>query len=315
MYHACRYRGRTASELMHAQLVNSSTNFNDYLELTKPKVVALIVFTMIAAMALATAQTGIVLAPWQLLGAILGVGFAASGAAAVNCLVERHLDARMLRTQRRATAAGRVAPLPALLFAVILLSLGLTSLQLATNTLTTVLTLATFVGYAIIYTLVLKPATPQNIVIGGASGAMPPVLGWVAVTGQLEFQPLLLFLIIFVWTPPHFWALALYKLNDYRKAEIPMLPVTHGKALTRLHILLYSIALAATTMLPVAAGMVGVIYATITLAANGYFLWLAILLWHHKTDTLARKLFKYSCVYLLIIFTALLVDTLGMPLL
>lgn len=287
-----------------------ATSCADYWALTKPRVVALIVFTAVAGMAFAAARTNATPDALALLAATLGIGLAAAGAAAANCLLERHLDARMARTQNRATAAGRVAPVSATIFAMTLLLAGLACLQAATNTLTTLLTLGTFIGYAFVYTILLKPSTPQNIVIGGAAGAMPPVLGWTAVTGAIDYQPLLLFLIIFVWTPPHFWALALYRIDDYRRAAIPMLPVTHGPALTRLHVLLYSLALAAISLLPTATGMAGWLYGTGAVAADAVFVWLAWRLWRDGTDAAARRLFNFSGFYLLAVFAALLVDAL-----
>ena len=283
----------------------------DYLQLTKPRVVALIVFTAVAGMGFAYALHGGAPSALIVLCGALGIGLSACGAAAANCLLERRIDASMNRTMHRATATGRVHPLAAGLFALALLGAGLGLLALTTNALTVWLTLATFVGYAFVYTVLLKPNTPQNIVIGGASGAMPPVLGWTAATGELGYQPLLLFLIIFVWTPPHFWALALCRLEEYGKARVPMLPVTHGERFTRLQILLYSIVLAAATLLPWAVEMAGALYLTVALAANGYFLWLAARVWLTASKALCWRLFNYSGLYLMVVFMALMVDALS----
>ena len=291
----------------------SLPNFGDYWSLTKPRVVAMIVFTVIASMALAYVSTNTEVIFWQFLSTTIGIGLAAAGAAVINCLVEKQVDARMLRTHNRPTAAGKVATVPTLIFAFALLSTGLIMLQYATNTITTLLTFGTFVGYAIVYTIFLKPATPQNIVIGGASGAMPPVLGWAAVTGSVDYQALILFLIIFVWTPPHFWSLALYRLDDYKRSGYPMLPVTHGTALTRLHILLYTIALFAICLLPFATGMASWLYLCVAVVTNGKFIFLACQLYTKPSDAKARHMFAYSCSYLLILFTGLILDVLLLP--
>ena len=280
----------------------------DYWRLAKPRVVALITFTAVAGMAFAAAATGSSPGPQALLGATLGIALAAAGAAVANCLLERRVDSLMRRTMNRATATGRVAPLPAATLSATLLALGIAMLQAYANTLTTALTLATFVGYAFVYTVLLKPNTPQNIVIGGASGAMPPVLGWTAVTGSLDYQPLLLFLVVFVWTPPHFWSLALSRMSDYRASGMPMLPVTHGEPLTRLHVFLYSVALAAVSLLPFAAGMAGWIYLAVTLLANARFCQLAWRLLADGGERRARALFSYSCAYLVAVFAALMAD-------
>lgn len=285
--------------------------FADYLRITKPKVVSLIVFTAVAGMAFALARTDARIGTAELLGSIAGIGLAALGSAAANCLLERRIDARMHRTEGRGTATGRIQPLPAAFLSAALLACGLALLQASSNTLTTLLTLATFVGYSIVYTVLLKPATPQNIVIGGASGAMPPVLGWTAVTGTLDFQPLLLFLIIFVWTPPHFWALAICRAEEYRNAKVPMLPVTHGERFTRLHIFLYAVALAAVTMLPFAAGMSGWVYLSIASLANARFLWLSARVLRSESREPARALFNHSGIYLLAVFGALMADAIA----
>lgn len=284
-----------------------SASWADYWKLTKPRVVALIVFTALAGMACAL-SLGAAAPLASLAAAPAGIGLAALGAAVANCLLERRIDIRMRRTERRATATGQVGFVPAALFSLALLAAGLGLLQTFTNTLTTLLTLATFVGYAFVYTLLLKPHTPQNIVVGGASGAMPPVLGWTAVTGGLDYQPLLLFLIIFIWTPPHFWSLALCRIEDYGRAGIPMLPVTHGERFTRLHILLYSWALLAASLLPWAAGMAGGLYLAAALAATGAFCWLATRVWWRGDRADCWALFSYSGPYLLLVFLALIAD-------
>ena len=278
-----------------------------FLELTKPRVNALIVFTAIIGMMLAY-PVGIA---WDLplmLTATLGIALVAGAAAAFNCLVEQQIDRKMARTRARPTVAGSISTLQILMLAGIVGGAGLFVLYQYVNALTMWLTLATFVGYAVIYTVILKPATPQNIVIGGASGAMPPVLGWAAVAGVVDPKALLLFLIIFAWTPPHFWALALYRKNEYAKAGVPMLPVTHGEAFTKLHLLFYTLLLVAATMLPFAVGMSGWIYLATILILNGYFLYFAIKLYRDYSDALARRTFTFSILYLSLLFAALLVD-------
>jgi heme o synthase len=276
-----------------------------FLALTKPRVVSLIVFTAVIGMLLAT--PGMV--PAQiLLGATLGIWLVAGSAAAINCLVEQKIDARMQRTSWRPLPRGELTTAQTLVFAAALGAAGLWILAHFVNALTMWLTLGTFVGYAVIYTLVLKPATPQNIVIGGASGAMPPVLGWAAVTGEVSTEAMLLFLIIFAWTPPHFWSLALYRTQDYARAGVPMLPVTHGARYTRLQVLLYTLILFATTLLPYAAGMSGVLYLAAALALGGLFIGYAVRIYFAYSDTVARKTFRYSIAYLAALFAALLVD-------
>lgn len=276
-----------------------------FFELTKPRVVSLIVFTAVIGMFLAT--PGMVDITVLLAGTV-GIAMVAGAAAAINCLVEQHIDVKMARTRGRPTARGTITTAQTLILAALFGGAGLALLGAFVNTLTMWLTVATFVGYAVIYTLLLKPATPQNIVIGGASGAMPPVLGWAAVTGSVSHDALLLFLIIFAWTPPHFWALALYRRDEYAKAGVPMLPVTHGEAFTRLQVLLYTIILAAATLLPVATRMCGLIYLVSVLVLNGVFLWYAIRIYRQYSDAVARKTFAYSIFYLSALFTALLVD-------
>ena len=231
-----------------------------------------------------------------------------SAAAAFNCLVEQKIDALMARTRARPLPRGELTTAQTLVFASVVCALGLALLYSEVNALTMWLTLATSVGYAVIYTVVLKPMTPQNIVIGGASGAMPPVLGWAAATGDVGYQALLLFLVIFAWTPPHFWALALYRRNEYAQAGIPMLPVTHGEQFTRLHVLLYTLILTAVTLLPFATRMSGFIYLAAIVVLDGVFLAYAIRLYRSYSDRLARAAFRYSILYLMLLFTALLVD-------
>ena len=279
--------------------------WQQFLALTKLRVVSLIVFTAVIGMFLAT--PGMV--PLQaLVFGTLGIALVAGAAAAVNCLVEHKVDAMMARTRARPLPMGQLTSLQALGFAGILGGIGLTMLYTLVNPLTMWLTLATFVGYAIVYTVILKPLTPQNIVIGGASGAMPPVLGWTAVTGEISPDALLLFLIIFAWTPPHFWALALYRKHEYAKAGVPMLPVTHGDRFTRLHVLLYTLILFAVSLLPFSTRMSGLIYVGCALVLGAIFLWYAMGLYTRYSDQLAHKTFRYSIVYLSGLFAALLVD-------
>jgi protoheme IX farnesyltransferase len=276
-----------------------------FYELTKPRVVSLIVFTAVIGMFLAT--PGMV--PIQiLLAGTLGIALVAGAAAAVNCLVEQKIDAVMARTRHRPLPRGTLTPLQTMLFAGLIGGVGLSLLYRLVNPLTMWLTLATFLGYAIVYTVVLKPRTPQNIVIGGASGAMPPLLGWAAVTGEVGAEAMLLFLIIFAWTPPHFWALALYRKDEYAKAGVPMLPVTHGDQFTRLHVLLYTLILAAVTLLPFAIRMSGAIYLAAALVLDAVFLWYAVRIYTRYSDALARRTFRYSIFYLSALFAALLVD-------
>jgi len=278
---------------------------SQFYQLTKPRVVSLIVFTAVIGMFLAT--PGMV--PLQVLVAgTLGIALTAGAAAAVNCLVEQKIDALMPRTSRRPLPRGQVTSLQTLVFAGAVGGAGLFILYQWVNALTMWLTLATFVGYAVIYTVVLKPMTPQNIVIGGASGAMPPVLGWTAVTGEVAADALLLFLIIFAWTPPHFWVLALYRKHEYAKAGVPMLPVTHGDQFTRLHVLLYTVILTAVTLLPFVTRMSGAIYLAAVLLLDAVFLWYAVRIYVAYSDRLAQRAFRYSILYLTLLFAALLVD-------
>jgi len=275
------------------------------LRLGKPRVVSLIVFTAIIGMFLAT--PGPPPAQALLFGAI-GIALVATSAAALNCVIEQKLDAMMARTRARPLPRGYVTAMQALVFTGSTGAAGLWMLHSLVNPLTMWLTLATFMGYAIIYTIVLKPRTPQNIVIGGASGAMPPVLGWCAITGQVSVDALLLFLIIFAWTPPHFWSLALYRRQEYARAGVPMLPVTHGELFTRRHILLYTILLSTICLLPFASGMSGWIYLLGAVALNGVFLAYALRLYVDYSDQLAQRTFRYSITYLFLLFAVLLAD-------
>jgi protoheme IX farnesyltransferase len=289
---------------------NYTARLQQFFQLTKPRVVSLIVFTAVIGMFLAVpAETLSSPHFWTLaLSATIGVALVAGSAAALNCLVEQKIDAVMARTRARPLPMGTITTHETLLFSGAIGGGGLIILYLFVNPLTMWLTLATFVGYAVIYTVLLKPLTPQNIVIGGASGAMPPVLGWAAVTGQVSHDALLLFLIIFAWTPPHFWALALYRTKEYEKAGVPMLPVTHGDRFTRLQVLLYTVILVAVTMLPFSTRMSGVIYLAAAAALGGWFLAYAIRICIAYTDELAKKTFRYSILYLSLLFLALLVD-------
>ncbi|KZE33297.1 protoheme IX farnesyltransferase [Crenobacter luteus] len=273
--------------------------------LAKPKVVLLIVFCAVIGMCLASPS----LPPLSLLlPATAGIALVAGAAAMVNCLVERTADALMRRTAHRATARGEVGAALTLSVALVAGSAGMALLFVFVNALTAWLTLATFVGYALVYTLLLKPNTPQNIVIGGASGAMPPILGWAAVSGEVGAPALVLFLIIYTWTPPHFWALALYRRADYARAGLPMLPVTHGERFTTLSVLLYSWLLAGVSLLPVALAHAGAVYLAAALLLNARFLWLAARLHRQYADPLARRTFVWSIWYLTWLFAALLVD-------
>ena len=285
--------------------VSLPSRARQFYALTKPRVVQLIVFCAVIGMLLATPG----LPDWRLaLAATLGIWLVAAAAAAFNCLVEQRIDARMARTAWRPTARGQLTNPQTLTFSAALCGAGSALLYFAVNPLTMWLTFATFVGYAVIYTLILKPMTPQNIVIGGASGAMPPVLGWAAIRGEVGPEALIMCLIIFLWTPPHFWALALYRAEDYRKSGLPMLPITHGSEFTRLHVLLYTLVLFAGTLLPFISGMSGLVYLVAAVLLSGGFIVYAWKLWRNYSDTLARKTFRYSIVYLSLLFAALLVD-------
>ena len=279
--------------------------WRQYWVLTKPRVTQLAVFCAIIGMFLAT--PGMV--PWPILiGGSIGIWLLAGAAFAVNCLIEQAVDAKMRRTAWRPSATGEITPIQIIIFSCVLGAAGMATLWLYTNPLTMWLTFATFVGYAVIYTWLLKPATPQNIVIGGLSGAMPPALGWVAVTNQLSAEAWLLGLIIFVWTPPHFWALALYRREDYVQAGLPMLPVTHGEKFTLLNILLYTLILLAASILPYIYGMSGIFYLVSAIVLSSIFVYYAICLYRSYSDQLARKTFKYSISYLALLFAAILVD-------
>ena len=286
-------------------LTLNEDRLRQFLALTKPRVVSLVVFCAVIGMFLAVPGLP---PPAVVFFATVGIALVAGAAAAFNCLVEQKIDAVMARTRRRPLPSGTLTSWQTLVFAAIVGAVGLFILHRYVNPLTMWLTFGTFVGYAVVYTVLLKPATPQNIVIGGASGAMPPVLGWVAVTGEVAPESLLLFLIIFVWTPPHFWALALYRVRDYANAGLPMLPVTHGRRYTQLMIVLYTCALVAVTLLPFAIRMSGYLYLAAALALGGWFLLYAVQLYRDYSDLLARATFKYSIWYLAALFTALLLD-------
>ena len=283
----------------------SIENLKAFFALCKPRVNALIVFTAVIGMFLST--PGMV--PLNvLISAILGIGFVSGAAAAFNCLIEEKIDARMARTRGRPLPMGKVSQQETIFFASVLGGLGLFILFYFVNFLTMWLTALTFFAYAVIYTIFLKPATPMNIVIGGASGAMPPVLGWAAVNNQLSPEAWILFLIIFCWTPPHFWALALYRRVEYAKVGIPMLPVTHGEKFTLLHIVLYTIILVIVTMMPFSIGMTGLIYLFFATILNAIFLYYVVMLYRNYSDKLSMKIFRYSILYLGLIFTAFLID-------
>ena len=286
-------------------LALAETRLKQFLALAKPRVVSLIVFCAVIGMFLAVPGLP---NPAVVFAATVGIALVGGAAAAINCLVEQKINAKMQRTRARPLPAGELTSRQTLLFASLVGGAGLLILGRWVNPLTMWLTLATFIGYAIIYTVLLKPATPQNIVIGGASGAMPPVLGWAAVTNEVAPEALILFLIIFVWTPPHFWSLALYRTADYARAGLPMLPVTHGSRYTRLMIVLYTFALVAVTLLPYAIRMSGLLYLASALVLGGVFLAYAIALHVRYSDALARRTFAYSIAYLAALFSALLVD-------
>jgi heme o synthase len=289
----------------HALPAGITQRFRAFYALTKPRVVSLVVFTAVIGMFLAA--PGMV-APEVLLAGTLGIAMVAGAAAAMNCLVEQKIDALMQRTRWRPLPRGELSALQTLVFAGALGGAGLWVLLHFVNALTMWLTVATFVGYAVVYTVILKPATPQNIVIGGASGAMPPVLGWAAVTGEVGIEAMVLFLIIFAWTPPHFWSLALYRTEDYARAGVPMLPVTHGKRYTRLQVLLYTLILFAVSLLPYVIRMSGVPYLAAATILGAIFLAYALRIYFAYSDALAQKTFRYSIAYLALLFAALLVD-------
>jgi len=284
---------------------SARATWRDYLELTKPRVVLLMLITSLVGMFLAT-RAGV---PWTvLLFGNLGIALCAGGAAAVNHVVDRQIDSVMARTHKRPLAEGRISPAAALTFALVLGVAGLLLLLAFTNALAAWLTLASLIGYAVIYTGFLKRATPQNIVIGGLAGAAPPLLGWVAVTGQVSAEPLLLVLIIFAWTPPHFWALAIHRKAEYAKVNIPMLPVTHGEHYTKVHILLYTVALLAVSFMPYAIHMSGPLYLAAAALLGARFLYWAVVLYRDSRPHAAIRTFKFSIWYLFALFIALLVD-------
>ncbi len=288
--------------------VPSPSVFSQFYALTKPRVVQLIVFCALIGMVLAV--PGLPSWPQVQLAAIssFGIWLVSCAAAAFNCVVEQQIDAKMKRTAWRPTAKGQLSNVQTLTFSALLCGIGSAILYVWVNPLTMWLTFATFVGYAVIYTVILKPLSPQNIVIGGASGAMPPVLGWAAMTNHVGPEALILFLIIFLWTPPHFWALALYRVEDYRKSGLPMLPVTHGNEFTRLQILLYTLVLFAACLMPFVYGMSSWLYLAAAVLLNAGFFLYAWRLWRAYSDELARKTFRFSLIHLSVLFAALLLD-------
>jgi len=293
---------------LSAQADTYGSVLRQFYALTKPRVVQLIVFCALIGMVLAVPGAPTLADLQRAALACAGIWLVAGAAAAFNCLVEKGIDAKMKRTAWRPTARGQLSDRQTLVFSALLCAAGSALLWFTVNPLTMWLTFATFVGYAVIYTVVLKPLTPQNIVIGGASGAMPPVLGWSAMTGDVGPEALILFLIIFLWTPPHFWALALYRVEDYRKAGLPMLPVTHGNEFTRLQILLYTFILFAACLLPFIYGMSGWLYLAVAVAVSLGFCAYGFALWRNYSDALARKTFRFSLIHLSVLFAALLVD-------
>ncbi|XAH24822.1 heme o synthase [Xylophilus sp. GW821-FHT01B05] len=291
-----------------ASSLAAPSRFQQFYALTKPRVVQLIVFCALIGMVLAVPGVPTWADIRLAAVACVGIWLVAGAAAAFNCLVEKSIDAKMRRTAWRATARGELSDLQALSFSATLCVAGSWLLYAFVNPLTMWLTFATFVGYAVVYTVILKPLTPQNIVIGGASGAMPPVLGWAAMTGDVGPEALILFLIIFLWTPPHFWALALYRVEDYRKSGLPMLPVTHGNEFTRLQVLLYTFILFAGCLMPFIYGMSSWIYLAAAVVLNAGFCAYAFRLWRNYSDELARRTFRFSLIHLSLLFAALLVD-------
>ncbi|MBT4213872.1 MAG: protoheme IX farnesyltransferase [Porticoccaceae bacterium] len=291
--------------MSQTELNTAAVNWRDYLELCKPNVVALMILTSVIGMVLATQQS----VPLSvLIFGNLGIALCAGSAAAVNHIVDRHVDDKMARTLNRPLAQGRITPRQAILFALITGLLGMAILLIFTNVLTAWLTLASLVGYAFIYTMFLKRATPQNIVIGGLAGAAPPLLGWTAVTGEIHHNALLLVLIIFAWTPPHFWALAVHRKDEYAKAKIPMLPVTHGERYTKINILLYTLLLIIVTTMPYLTGMFGWLYLVSSLLLGLGFLYWAIVMLRSEGGNSGMKTFQYSIVYLMVLFAVMLVD-------
>jgi heme o synthase len=290
---------------IHTDALNAVGSWRDYWALTKPRVVALIMLTALVGTLLAAPGVPPLDA---LIFGNLGIALAAASAAAVNHVLDSHIDARMLRTRRRPLPSGQLSHRQALLFALVLGVASMALLVACVNWLTAVLCFASLIVYAVIYTVWLKRATPQNIVIGGAAGAAPPVLGWVAVTNHIDPHALLLFMIIFTWTPPHFWALAIARRQDYVRVGIPMLPVTHGVELTRLHVLLYTVMLCVVTLLPFLTGMTGLIYLAAALGLNARFLWHVVVMKRTRSDERALVVFRFSITYLMWLFLALLVD-------
>ena len=284
------------------------TIFQQFYALTKPRVIQLIVFCALIGMVLAV--PGVPSWAEVKLGllACLGIWLVAGAAAAFNCIVEKGIDAKMKRTAWRPTAKGELSDTQTLIFSGVLCAIGSAILYFWVNPLTMWLTFATFIGYAVIYTVILKPLTPQNIVIGGASGAMPPVLGWAALTNSVGPEALILFLIIFLWTPPHFWALALYRVEDYRKSGLPMLPVTHGNEFTRLQVFLYTLVLFPACLMPFVFGMSSWLYLVAAVTLSIGFTAYAFALWRNYSDELARKTFRFSLIHLSVLFAALLID-------
>jgi protoheme IX farnesyltransferase len=290
---------------LNESILQERADWRDYYELTKPKVVVLIVFTAVVGMVLSVPGWPGVL---PLLFGTLGIGLAASSAAVINHVLDARIDVNMARTQNRPLPKGKLSQKQALWFALSLCVISMLMLWFIVNPLTALLTFASLIGYAVIYTVYLKRATPQNIVIGGAAGAAPPVLGWTAVTGEIHSDALLLFLIVFIWTPPHFWALAIARVDDYARVGIPMLPVTHGDEFTRQYILLYTILLVLVTVLPYLSGMSGLIYLAAALLLGSRFLYFAIRLKSDSSEELPMQVFRFSINYLMLLFVALLVD-------
>jgi protoheme IX farnesyltransferase len=286
----------------------SLSRWRQFNALTKPRVIQLIVFCALIGMVLAVPGVPSWAEVQLAVIACLGIWFVSGAAAAFNCLVEKGIDSRMKRTAWRPTAKGELSDRDTLLFSSLMCAVGSLILYTWVNPLTMWLTFATFVGYAVVYTVILKPLTPQNIVIGGASGAMPPVLGWAAMTGDVGPEALILFLIIFLWTPPHFWALALYRVEDYRKAGLPMLPVTHGNEFTRLQIVLYTWVLFAACLMPFIYRMSGWLYLVSAVVLSVGFCGYGWALWRNYSDALARKTFRFSLIHLSLLFAALLID-------
>jgi len=294
-----------SQQAIASKSIRGQATWRDYYEMTKPRVVMLLLLTALVGMCLAT-ETWI--DPQILFFGMLGIGLLSSSAAVINHVVDHKIDSLMARTFNRPVATGKVSPKRALVFAFVIGTIGFVLLALFVNMLTAWLTLASLVGYAFIYTSYLKRATPQNIVIGGLAGAAPPLLGWTAVTGDIHAHALLLVLIVFTWTPPHFWALAIHREKDYAKAEIPMLPVTHGIDFTKTCVLLYTVLLCLVCFLPYLVDMSGLIYLLGSTILNAGFMYYAIKLKYNPTETTAMDTFKYSILHLMILFVVLLAD-------